>query len=273
MWIPLTHLQRLEAEAIHIFREVAANFANPVMLYSVGKDSSVLLHLAMKAFYPGEAAVSVAACRHDVEVPRDDRLPRPDGGQARLRPVGPYQRGRRSPEHQPVRSRLQQLHPHHEDGGRCARRSTNTASTRPSAGPAATRRSRAPRSASSRSATPSTAGTPSTSGRRCGRSTTPASRQVNRSACSRCPTGPSSISGSTSCRRTSRSCRSISPGERPVVERDGMLIMVDDDRLKLRPGEVVQERMVRFRTLGCYPLTGAIESDADHASTRSSARC
>jgi len=50
--------------------------------------------------------------------------------------------------------------------------------------------------------------------------------------------------------------------QRPVVERDGMLIMVDDDRLKLRPDEVVQNRMVRFRTLGCYPLTGAIDSDA-----------
>ena len=50
----LTHLQRLEAEAIHIFREVVANFANPVMLYSVGKDSAVMLHLAMKAFYPGK---------------------------------------------------------------------------------------------------------------------------------------------------------------------------------------------------------------------------
>ena len=51
--------------------------------------------------------------------------------------------------------------------------------------------------------------------------------------------------------------------QRPVVERDGMLIMVDDDRLKLRAGEVVENRMVRFRTLGCYPLTGAIDSDAD----------
>src|SRR5690606_24654286 len=50
---------------------------------------------------------------------------------------------------------------------------------------------------------------------------------------------------------------------RPVVERDGMLIMVDDDRLKLLPGEAVRDRLVRFRTLGCYPLTGAIESDAD----------
>lgn len=50
--------------------------------------------------------------------------------------------------------------------------------------------------------------------------------------------------------------------KRPVVERDGTLIMVDDDRLPLQPGEVPQERLVRFRTLGCYPLTGAIESSA-----------
>jgi sulfate adenylyltransferase subunit 2 len=50
---------------------------------------------------------------------------------------------------------------------------------------------------------------------------------------------------------------------RPVVERDGMLIMVDDDRLELKPGEVVQQRSVRFRTLGCYPLTAAVESEAD----------
>lgn len=54
MNIALTHLQRLEAESIHIFREVAANFSKPVMLYSVGKDSAVLMHLAMKAFYPAK---------------------------------------------------------------------------------------------------------------------------------------------------------------------------------------------------------------------------
>ena len=50
---------------------------------------------------------------------------------------------------------------------------------------------------------------------------------------------------------------------RPVVERDGMLIMVDDDRMKLEPGEKIEQKSVRFRTLGCYPLTGAIESEAD----------
>ena len=63
--------------------------------------------------------------------------------------------------------------------------------------------------------------------------------------------------------RTSRSCRCTSPRERPVVERDGALIMVDDERMPLAPGELPQLRKVRFRTLGCYPLTGAIESDAD----------
>ena len=58
-----------------------------------------------------------------------------------------------------------------------------------------------------------------------------------------------------------------------MVERDGMLIMVDDDRLKLQPGEIVESRMVRFRTLGCYPLTGAIEVERRHASRPSSPRC
>ena len=73
----LTHLERLEAESIHIMREVVAEAENPVMLYSIGKDSSVMLHLALKAFYPRQAAVSAAARRHDLEVPRDVRVPRP----------------------------------------------------------------------------------------------------------------------------------------------------------------------------------------------------
>ncbi len=70
----LSHLKRLEAESIHIMREVAAEFRNPVMLYSIGKDSSVMLHLALKAFYPVQAALSPAARRHHLEVPRDDRF-------------------------------------------------------------------------------------------------------------------------------------------------------------------------------------------------------
>ncbi len=64
-----TYLQQLEAESIQIMREVAAEFRHPVMLYSIGKDSSVMLHLAMKAFYPVEAAIPDPAYRYDLEIP------------------------------------------------------------------------------------------------------------------------------------------------------------------------------------------------------------
>jgi sulfate adenylyltransferase subunit 2 len=72
----LTHLQRLEAESIHILREVAAECERPVMLYSIGKDSAVMLHLAAKAFYPVQAALPAAARRHHLEVPGDVRSAR-----------------------------------------------------------------------------------------------------------------------------------------------------------------------------------------------------
>ncbi len=75
----LTHLQRLEAEAIQIMREAVSESERPAMLYSIGKDSSVMLHLAMKAFYPSQAAVPAGARRHDVEVQGDVRLPRQHG--------------------------------------------------------------------------------------------------------------------------------------------------------------------------------------------------
>jgi sulfate adenylyltransferase subunit 2 len=67
----LAHLQRLEAESIAIMREAVSEAERPVMLYSVGKDTSVMLDLAMKAFYPAKPPVPAVACRHDVEVPRD----------------------------------------------------------------------------------------------------------------------------------------------------------------------------------------------------------
>ena len=72
----LTHLKRLEAESIHIIREVVAEFENPVMLYSIGKDTSVMVRLAEKAFYPGQAAVSADARGYDVEVPGNVRAAR-----------------------------------------------------------------------------------------------------------------------------------------------------------------------------------------------------
>ncbi|CDL07215.1 Sulfate adenylyltransferase subunit 2 [Klebsiella pneumoniae IS53] len=65
----LTHLRQLEAESIHIIREVAAEFSNPVMMYSIGKDSSVMLHLARKAFLSGNPAVPAAARRYRLEIP------------------------------------------------------------------------------------------------------------------------------------------------------------------------------------------------------------
>ena len=70
------HLRQLEAESIQIMREVVAELKKPVMLYSIGKDLSVMLHLAIKAFYPAAAAVSVAACRYDLEIPGNDRVSR-----------------------------------------------------------------------------------------------------------------------------------------------------------------------------------------------------
>ncbi len=87
------HLKRLEAESIEIIREVVAEFRNPVMLYSIGKDSSVMLHLAIKAFLSVAAAVPAHARRYDVEVPRDDRLSRRDRQAARSQPDRLYQPG------------------------------------------------------------------------------------------------------------------------------------------------------------------------------------
>ena len=72
----LTHLERLEAEAIHIMREVVAECDKPVMLYSIGKDSAVMLHLAMKAFYPAKPPFPLLHVDTHLEVPRDDRVPR-----------------------------------------------------------------------------------------------------------------------------------------------------------------------------------------------------
>ena len=81
---PLTHLKRLEAESIHILREVAAEFERPVMLYSIGKDSSVMLRLAQKAFHPGPDSLPAAARGHHLQVPGDDRVPR----RVRAREIG-----------------------------------------------------------------------------------------------------------------------------------------------------------------------------------------
>ena len=125
-----------------------------------------------------------------------------------------------------------------------------------------TKKSLGRRSVSIHPATRAIAGIPRISGRSCGISTTPESTRVKASASSRCQTGRNWTFGNTSISRRFRSFRLYLAANRPVVERDGVLIMVDDDRMRLEDGEQPTEKLVRFRTLGCYPLTGAVESDA-----------
>ena len=149
----LDHLRALEAESIHIMREVVAEFERPVMLYSIGKDSSVLLRLAQKAFYPGPIPVSAAARRHDLQVPRDDRVPRRDGQGGRRAADRPHQHGGDRRRHAAVQGRHAALLRAAEDEGAARRARGRATSTRRSAARAATRSDRAPRSASSRCAT------------------------------------------------------------------------------------------------------------------------
>lgn len=206
----LTHLQRLEAEAIHVFREVAATFSNPVMLYSVSKDSSVMLHLAMKAFYPAPPPFpflhvdTTWKFREMIEF--RDAQAREKGFELLVHVneqgvrdgIGPFTHGSNVHTHIMKTVGLRQaLDKYRFDaafGG--ARRDEE--------------KSRA-KERIFHSATRSMAGTPRTSARKCGRFIIRAFPKENRSASFPSPTGPNSISGNISCRKTSRSCRFILP--------------------------------------------------------------
>ncbi len=219
-----SHLQRLEAESIHILREVAASCSNPVMLYSIGKDSVGDAAPGDEGVPSGEAALPAPARRHDLEVPGDDHVPRParpgSSGSTCIVHVNPDGIAQGIG---PVHARLQRPHPRDEDARPAPGARRSTASTRPSAARGATRRSPGPRSASSRSATPSTPGTRRTSARSCGRPTT---RRV----------GPGEsirvfpLSNWTELDIWQYILKEHIPivplyfaAERPVVERDGML--------------------------------------------------
>ena len=257
----LSHLERIEAESIHIFREAVAEASNPVMLYSVGKDSSVMLHLARKAFYPGPlpfpllhvdttwkfremyAFRDVVAAEEGVEllVHRN-----PDALEAG---INPFTHG--SSLHTTVwktEGLKQALDKYRfdvafggarrdEEKSRAKERVFSFRSTRQQWDPKK-QRPELWRTYNTRKA-------PGESIR-----VFPLSNwteldvwlYIHREAI---PIVPLYFAA-----------------PRPVVERDGMLVMVDDDRLPLRPGERPEVRSVRFRTLGCYPLTGAIVSSA-----------
>jgi sulfate adenylyltransferase subunit 2 len=134
------HLRRLEAEAIAILRETAASFRNPVLLYSIGKDSSVMLHLAHEGLRPRAACPSrCCTSPQRLEIPRHAGIPRPPRGRNRARFARPYQRGRPGPRHlarSPGSSVHMQVMKHR---GSANRRSTRTASMPRSAARGATR--------------------------------------------------------------------------------------------------------------------------------------
>lgn len=258
----LSHLIRLEAEAIHIFREVAASFEKPVMLYSIGKDSSVLLHLAIKAFYPAKPPfpflhVDTTWKFKEMIQFRDDTAKRLGidlivhiNQEGVAQGINPFDHGSNTHTHIMKTASLRQaLDKYGFDaafGG--ARRDEEKSRAKE-------------RIFSFRDA-------------QHGWDPKNQRPEMWKIYNTRVAKGESirvfPISNWTELDIWQYILLEDIPivplyfaKKRPVVERDGMLIMKDDDRMSLNPGEATSDQMVRFRTLGCYPLTGAIESNAD----------
>ncbi|WP_334027090.1 sulfate adenylyltransferase subunit CysD [Alteromonas sp. P256] len=257
----ITHLKQLEAESIQIFREVAAEFDNPVMLYSVGKDSSVLLHLARKAFAPGKIPfpllhVDTTWKFKEMIKFRDEQAEKHGfdllvniNQEGIEQGVGPFTHG--SAKHTDImktQSLKQALNKYQFDaafGG--ARRDEE--------------KSRAKERVYSFR---------DSNHRWDPKNQRPElwniyNSQVNKGESIR--VFPMSNWTELDIWQYIYLENIDIPQlylakPRPVVERDGVLIMVDDDRMPLEEGEVPEMRSVRFRTLGCYPLTGAVESTA-----------
>jgi len=257
----LTHLQRLEAETIYIIREVAAEFAKPVMLYSIGKDSSVMLHLARKAFHPGRIPFpllhvdttwkfrDMIAFRHRMAAEIGFELLVHTNQEGLRQGVTPFTHGSALYTDIMKTEALKQALDHYgfdaAFGG--ARRDEEASRAKERIFSFRTEKHRwDPR-----------------------RQRPELWNLYN----SRVRKGESirvfPLSNWTELdvwQYIHRETIPIVPlyfaARRPVVRRDGALIMVDDRRMPLEPGEQPEIRMVRFRTLGCYPLTGAIESTA-----------
>jgi sulfate adenylyltransferase subunit 2 len=258
----LTHLQRLEAESIHIMRETVSEAENPVMLYSIGKDSSVMLHLARKAFYPSVPPFPLlhvdttwkfrAMYEFRAQMAEESGMQllvhqNPDCVAQR---INPFDHG--SSVHTDMwktEGLKQALDLHGFDaafGG--ARRDEEKSRAK--------ERVFSMRSAQHR-------WDPKNQRPELWRLYN--ARKRRGESCRVFP-----LSNWTELDVWQYIHREQIPlvplyfaAPRPVVERDGTLIMVDDGRMPLHAGEVPELRSVRFRTLGCYPLTGAIESDAD----------
>jgi len=256
----LSYLDRLEAESIHILRETVAETKRPVMLYSIGKDSAVMLHLAKKAFAPGPLPFpllhvdtgwkfkAMYALRDQVAAEPGIRLAVHKNPDAEAKGINPFDHGALHTDLWKTEGLRQALEAGKYDaafGG--ARRDEEKSRAKE-------------RVVSLRSK----------SHRWDPRAQRPELWSLYNL---RMKPGESvrvfPLSNWTELdvwRYILREGIAVVPlyfaAERPVVERDGLLLMVDDERFRLRDGEIVESRRVRFRTLGCYPLTGAVESDA-----------
>jgi len=257
----LTHLQRLEAESIHIMREVAAECAKPVMLYSIGKDSAVMLHLAAKAFYPSPPPFpllhvdttwkfrAMYEMRERMAAELGFELLVHKNPDALARGINPFDHGSLHTDLWKTEGLKQALDHYGFDaafGG--ARRDEEKSRAK--------ERIFSFRSANHR--------------------WDPKNQRPElwRLYNAKKHKGESirvfPLSNWTELdiwQYIHLENIPIVPlyfaAERPVVRRDGALIMVDDERMKLRDGEKAEMLKVRFRTLGCYPLTGAVESSAE----------
>lgn len=257
----LSHLDELEAEAIYIIREVAAECEKPVMLYSIGKDSSVMLHLAMKAFYPEKPPfpflhVNTTWKFHEM-IEFRDRIAKEKGiemleyiNQDGVKQgINPFDHGSAYTDIMKTQALKQALDKYgftaafgggrrDEEKSRAKERIFSFRNENHAWDPKNQR------------------------------------PEMWKLYDSRIKKGQEvrvfPLSNWTEkdiwqyIKRENIEIPSLYfAKERPVVYRDGNIIMVDDDRMKLRPGEKIQMKSVRFRTLGCYPLTGGVESTAD----------
>ena len=258
----MTHLKQLEAESIHIIREVVAEFDNPVMMYSIGKDSSVMLHLARKAFFPGNLPFPLlhvdTTWKFQDMITFRDRTAEELGldlrvwtnMEAKEQGINPFDHGSKNYTDIMKTQALKQALDHYrfdaafggarrdEEKSRAKERIYSFRDRFHRWDPKNQRpelwnlyNGRHHRGESIR--------------------VFPLSNWTELDIwqyiwLEEIPIVPLYFSA-----------------ERPVVERDGTLIMVDDDRFRFEPGEEPRVRSVRFRTLGCYPLSGAVESTAD----------
>ena len=257
----LSHLDELEAEAIYIIREVAAECENPVMLYSIGKDSSVMLHLAMKAFYPEKPPFPFlhidTTWKFKEMIQFRDHIAEKMGIEMLVYTneegvkagINPFDHGSAYTDIMKTQALKQALNKYQFTaafgGGR-------------------------------RDEEKSRAKERIFSFRNAAKAWDPKNQRPEmwKLYNTKIHKGESirvfPISNWTEkdiWQYIKRENIEIVPlyfaKERPVIYRDGNIIMVDDDRLKLREGEKIENKKVRFRTLGCYPLTGGVESDAE----------